>query len=42
VRLVENKVLVHLSEEEESCDTTSWVIDTDATNYMSGSRRTRR
>jgi hypothetical protein len=38
VRLVEHKVLVHLSEEEKNRDTTSWVLDTGATNHMSGAR----
>jgi hypothetical protein len=31
-------VLVHLSEEEKNRDTTSWVLDTGATNHMSGAR----
>jgi hypothetical protein len=38
VRLVEHKVLVHLSEEEKTRDTKSWVLDTGATNHMSGAR----
>ena len=33
VRLVEHKVLVHLSEEEKNRDTTSWVLDTGAMNW---------
>ena len=39
VHLVERKVLLHLSEEEkEAVGTRRWVLDTDATNHMTGSR----
>jgi transposase InsO family protein len=38
VRLVEHKVLVHLSEEEKNRDTKLWVLDTGAMNHMSGAR----
>ncbi|CAO2168313.1 unnamed protein product [Urochloa humidicola] len=38
VRLVKHKVLVHLSEEEKNRNTRSWVLDTGATNHMSGAR----
>jgi hypothetical protein len=38
VRLVEHKLLVHLSEEEKNRDTTSLVLDTGATNHMSGAQ----
>jgi hypothetical protein len=38
VRLIEHKVFVHLSEEEKNRDTMSWVLDTGATNHMSGAR----
>jgi hypothetical protein len=35
VRLVEHKVLVHLSEEEKNRDTKLWVLDTGVTNHKS-------
>jgi hypothetical protein len=34
LRLVEHKVVVHLSE-EKSYDIKSWVLDTGATNHVS-------
>ena len=38
VHLVERKVLLHLSEEEkEAMGTRRWVLDTGATNHMTGS-----
>jgi hypothetical protein len=38
VCLIENKVLVYLSEKEKSRDMTSWVLDTGVTNHMSDAR----
>ena len=37
VHLVEWKVCLHLSEEEEAVGPRRWVLDTDATNHMMGS-----
>ena len=38
VHLDEPKVLLHLSQEEETAVSRRWVLDTGATNHMTGSR----
>jgi hypothetical protein len=38
IHLREQKVLVHLEDAEEERKAESWVLDTGATNHMSGSR----
>ena len=38
IHLLEHKVLAHLDAEEKEHGADSWVLDTGATNHMSGSR----